>query len=421
MRKMACIGLMVVLAAVWVGSVGAQEAPGLPLAVVTDSQVWVSGIGDSPKPISFDAAYQNFSDLTWNPDGSILAFTATDLNYTRSLWIANTPDLIPVQLVNDIAVAFPISFTADGRLLYAASTGEYDTQTEGPGAEKINVFAIMPVAGSTPALIGTFSWGVGCGGGSSIPVHWRFWSETNSGPGGSKLALALTPSGVVHSTNCTGRGTALLDMNSGTDTVLGDNLGWVAVSPDGTQLAAINNANPAELSGQLVIVDLMTQAVTPITTSKVPTIVTWDNQGHLFYSAIEMTGNIPTTPEDQQTFGEVVGYGGPATIEFNTALIYQLDIASQTDTLVYSGPAYAVGRMIPTQDGSGLVFSLIPNMDRFIQGLVEGTIDYFGDHGTEQSMAAVSVSLYHLNLADGSLSLIGEDLNQAALNTALMN
>ena len=93
----------------------------------------------------------------------------------------------PVEVATDAVRMFPLSFAADGSIIYAADSGEMFTDPNGMGGQIVNINTIFPAAGAAPITVGRFNWGVGCGGGSSIPAHWRYWSETESGPSNSPL------------------------------------------------------------------------------------------------------------------------------------------------------------------------------------------------------------------------------------------
>jgi hypothetical protein len=389
----------------------------LPFAAVTQDQVILYGLSDTPQAITAPGQFSNYFDLAWSPDGNTLALVVSDADFNSPLLVSDRAGSPPITLVSKVISAFPLSFTADGQILYAVDTGEFIQRPDQPGGVLVNVFSSAPTVGATPTLVGRFEWIVGCGGGSSIPAHWRYWEEAKTGPGGSSLILALTPFGLVHSMNCTGVGTALLNPATDADVELGEQLGWARVSPDGTKVVGISRENAYAESGQLVVVDLATQTTTALPTAApvVPDLVTWGADGSsVFYSAIQKVSDVPGTPEGQQKLAEAIGYLEPTTLPVNEAAIHRLNLSDNADTQIYAGDAFAVGRMIALPGGNALLFSLIPNVDDWVAGIVDGTIEAWAEDTPQRYF---QVELYYLDLASGAASLIGQDLSQVAFNT----
>lgn len=418
MLSLAALLLLIVAAPVW-----AQESPMLPLAAINeDGQVVIAGPDQEPVSLAGLETFRRFDHLTWSPDGTLLAFVVQDDNGFH-LMITDRAGSAPVRLVERVTPLMSISFTQDGQLVYTQGSGEMVDTGTGMGGEKLNVYTIAPQAGAIPMLLGSFVFGSGCGGGSSIPLHWRYWTETESGTSNSPLILELTPFGLLHSTNCRGVGTALLNLTTGTDTEIGTSLGWVAVSPNGAQAVGISKEWSHALAGSLMLVDLATLNVSTLVavSDRVIDQVTWGaaRSGAIFYSTQAETGQvIPTTPEEQQKFGEIIGTGGPDTFPVYAVTIHRFTLADNLDVQVYQGSAYAATRLTPLPDGSALIFSQIPNLERWIALVVDPTFDISTPEGGQQALAATAVELYSLNLADGSVTLIGTGLNRAAVNTA---
>ncbi len=408
-------GIVLALMLAALGWPAAAQTNALPFAAVTQDQLMLYGLGDAPVAVTAPGAYWDYAQLAWSPDGSTLAFIGIDSEYKEHLLITDRAGSPPVDLPGTPARMFPVSFSADGQIVYAEDTGQFMTLGEGPGGTVVNVQSIAPTAGAVPATLSQFTWGVGCGGGSSIPAHWLYWSETEGSPGNSPLALAVTPSGIVHSINCTGIGTALLDPATGTDTELGTQLGWVSVSPDGSRLVGISKERGDPPYAQMLTIDLATRAVTPIAAaaSVMPDLVVWGADGNsIFYSTLQASGNvIPATPEEQQILGEAIGSMEPATLPLNIVTIHRFDLSTMTDTEIYSGQAFAIGRMAPTPDGAGLLFSQIPNMEAWVAALIGGT-------APEDPLTLFPVTLHYLDLSTGSVSPIASDVNMFAFNAA---
>jgi hypothetical protein len=263
---------------------------------------------------------------------------------------------------------------------------------------------------------GTFKFGVGCGGGSPFSRDWRYTAETE-GLGGFHLVLNVTPFGLVHSMDCGGSQTGLLNLQTGEDVLLGQ-LNRAAVSADRTKVAGITDLTGDRTDEQLVVVDLQTRVSTPLATSDTPDQVAWaaTGSGELFYSTRHMTDR--TLPFDAGGMQRILSVLGESTpINLWEVSLHRFDLENTTDTELYRTVAYAVGRMIPTPDGKDLIFSQIPNGEDWFRAIAEGTLDMSTPDWEIQSLNLVQVQLFRLPVAGGEAQLIGTDLNQAALNT----
>jgi hypothetical protein len=407
--------LIVILLALPLASAQAQmEVRTLIFAAVTAEGLQYFEVGDYMAPTTGTAQYTRYSSLTWNADGSILAFMGHDAEYVPALVIIDRPTQTFTELVKPVYYGSPVSFTADGQILYAASSGEFVT-TDGPGGEVMNVFTIAPTPSAAPIQIGSYTLGVGCGGGSSLPADWAYWTESEGGPGIARPTLALTPFGLLHSQNCTGVGTALLDLTTNTDTPLGSGLAWAVVSPDGSRVAGIGYGSSwtDAATATLVMVDLATKAITIVGSAPDVTQVIWGSSTSLIYSTRTDTGQaIPTTPDEQQKVGDALGYMAPTALPLFSVALHHLDLSTGTDTVVYTAPAYAIGRMSVSSDGSMLLFSQVPNVDAMVAAILGGT--------TELTPALAPVEAQMLSLAQPDQLPTGLGyLNQVTINPAM--
>ncbi len=295
-----------------------------------------------------------------------------------------------------------------------------DDPNSSPGPDyKMDFFTYDLVPGATPVQAGAFNFGVGCGGGSPYPRDWRYTAETE-GLGGFHLVLEATPFGLVHSMDCGGSQTGLLNLQTGEDTVLGQ-LNRAAVSADRTKVAGITDLTGDRTNERLVVVDLQTLASTQLATADdAPDQVAWGATGsnELFYSARHMTDRtMQFDAEELQRIMSVLGENTP--INLWQISIHRFDLANNADTELYRTDAYAVGRMIPTPDGKDLIFSQIPNDEDWFRAIAEGKLDMSDPVRYDQSVNLVPVQLFRLPVSGGEAGLIGADLNHAALNTAV--
>ena len=406
-------GIMLALVLLLAHPAFAQDAPMPPLAAVQNGQVWSYGFSDQPQPITADTALDH-SNLVWSADGNYLAFVARDPDYTPNLMVYDRTTGSITQAARDIADGFPVTFTDDSRQLV------FIQDAPNNGAEptyQMTVFTYDLGAGTSPVQAGSFSFGVGCGGGSPYPQDWRYTAETE-GLGGFHLVLAVTPFGLVHSMDCGGSETGLLNVQSGEDVNLGP-LSRATVSADRTKVAGIIDLAGTREHEQLVVVDLQTQTRTTLATVESTDQVTWGAAGanELFYSTRHMTDRtMPFTAAELQTIMSVLG--DFTSVNVWEVSLHRFDLATNIDTELYRTDAYAVGRMIPTPDGSALIFSQIPNGEDWFMAIADGSLDMSQPDSYNQSVNFVPVQLFRLPVSGGEVQFLGADLNHAALNPA---
>lgn len=415
MRKV--IASLCLIALAVLGNSALAQNAGVPFAAIQNGNLTLFDANGAMTAIS-SPANRGFLNLVWSPDGSKIAYIVYDEQYQTRLMVADTASGQATMLdTGPLEAGFPVTFTTEGNILYASPSGD----PANPAPEyRVDIKRIQPQAGAQPEIIANVAHGVGCGGGSPMPTDWQYWTET--GFGGDPLALAMTSVGLLHSTSCSGVGLALLNLDTNEDTPIGENLGRIAVSPDSTKAAAVRTqfADTGPIRS-LVTIDLTTLAVTELQTPAQPDQVAWGADSRLLYSSIERgtAANLfnGLSDEQRQRINTSLGYELPAdSVPFNRISIHQFDPASSQDTTIYTGDAFAIGRMRVTADGSALLFSQIPNPDRWIQGLAEGTLDIMADADGRLQRAAVPITLYRLNLdGDGTPALVGEGIEQFSL------
>lgn len=350
----------------------------------------------------------NIMNIVW--DGDKLAYTQLDENYVRNLWVSlNYQE--PFLLVNDLDSMYPASFTPDGQLLFA-KTNPNNTQ---PNANYvIDLYTVKPEIGAVPTFIGSFGndvpVGVGCGGGSPFPTDWQRYSEV--GFGGQSLVLQMTDYGLVHSLDCAGVRTGLLNIETGEDVEIGQSFAIATLSPDGKYLAGKEWNYEAP---QLAIVDLETLNVQSFATPSIPDQVIWSaDSSKLFYSVFQMTDQpIPMTEEEENLIYEAIGFDNVA-FRLYDASIHQYDPVTGDDIVIYDAPedVLSIGRMFALPDKNVLVFGQIPNMQGWIDAIVSGELDPFAPTDTYlEQIATVPITVFALNLDTQSLTTINVGVN----------
>jgi hypothetical protein len=345
-------------------------------------------------------ANMGFSSLVWNQDGSLLAYILFDQDYTAHIMVADTSGREPIMLnTGPLEAGFPITFTPDGKILYA---GQGDFTGEQP--YQVSLMQIIPEANAQPEIVGSIRHGVGCGGGSPLPADWAYNRE--AGFGGSAVRLQWTDYGILHSTTCGGTGLALFDPQTGEDRPLTPdaianmqgsmpeaNYGRSALSADGRTLVAVKMEFGDEMSFSVVTIDLQSGEITDARTSQMPDQVAWGPDGSVFYSTREQIRNLTDDMSEEgraqftQLFGDV--FEIPAYL----SSIYQVNLATGEETALYSGYHYAVGRMAMNADNSALLFTIVQNMDGWIAGIADGSLSFETDPDGSRQLATVAAAL----------------------------
>lgn len=410
------------------GAVRAQDA-GQPFAAVTENSLSVYGINPDPISISNPANNGIFS-VVWSPDGSKLAYILNDTNFQANLMVADitdSPIVTPVMLqTGGLESGFPISFTDDGNLIYVARA---TAPANPPDAYRAEIRQIAPDANAQPQTLGSIAFQSGCGGGSPIPGDWRYWEET--GFGGNYLTLKLTDFGLLHSTNCTGTGLALLDPQSGTDKPVGpdtaqlqnatEGYGRVTLSPDGKSLAGLYTTS-SDTGGNrtLRVIDLATLEAADVKTVGVPEQIAWGIDGTLFYTTQTVGASLIEGLTDEQR--QKLRDSGFTDYDPHTLLmaIHHVNPSTGDDQVVYQAEAYQIGRMAVTADGGSLIFSQIANLDAWIHAIGDGSLNPMQDTNGAAQRALVPISLYKLPLDGGDAIKLGDNLSQFVLQPIAM-
>ncbi len=411
-----CIAFVLTLALI--APAAAQDDPkldDLPLAVVhTNGTIELFGLpAEQDGQALLGGSWNYIDDLVWSPDGEVLVFA--DYGWPTQLLASVPAGSPPFVLVENLrASGMPVSFLADGRVVYAEQTEEVRDTGElyGP-VFKLN--AIEPRPDAEPEQIGTFIFAPGCGGGSMYPADWRYWDE--AGFQGNDTVLAVTEYGIVHNGDCLGRGIALAGVNTGEDVILDSAIHRAAVAPDGSRVLGIRG-------DALGIIDLATGALTTLATIAVPDQVAWGapGSGVIFYSVRWPSEADLVSAEERDAVAAALGMTPDSvTLPVWSASIHRYDLETGADEEIFIGGYFAIGRMIATPDGAGLIFSVIPNMWEWAAAIYTGELDPTGEAGIQAGRALLQTMLFYLDLESGVYGVIGTDQNQPALNTARWN
>lgn len=391
----------------------AQDAETPPLAAVRDRAIWLVGFDHDPQPITAGTA-RDYWNLTWSPDGNFLAYFEVDQDWIMHLKLYDRSTGLTILVASDIQAPFPLEFAVDSSQLFFVN-GALSYEAGPEYAMTFYTYDLVPNAVAEGTV--EFDFGVGCGGGSPFPPDWRYTAET-MGLGGFHLVMSVTPYGLVHSLDCGGSHTGLLNLHTGEDIDLGP-LSRAAVSADRTKVAGIVDLAGTRQDERLVVVALATGDRIEIDTADTPDQVSWSASGSstLFYSTRQRTDRMLSfDATGLQRITDMLG----DTILANTweVSIHRVDLESGSDTEIFRTDAFAIGRMTPTPDGQALIVSQIPNADDWLRAVAEGRITMSDPEQYDASVSLVPVHLLLLPVSGGPADLIGIDLSNAALNTA---
>jgi dipeptidyl aminopeptidase/acylaminoacyl peptidase len=362
------VSIMLIVQGTTLAQEATDEVP--PFASVESGRLMITENSAEPEEVYSTAGIQY---LAWNPNGTILAFIQRDEAFETAIGIYDAANgEVSLLQTPPLNAGFNLSWMSDGRILFSSESSEND-----PANNPVfiaDILAIEPMADAEPELLGSFEYGVGCGGGSNIPADWVYGEET-SGFQGNFLTLTETASGILTSLNCGGTGVGLLNVETDELTIISESLSRVVVSPDGTQVAGIelNYEDPTQT--RLLTYNLETLEGSVIETPAAPDLVTWSVDGSsLYYSARIRTGNLidDLTADEQAALNTALGYEVNQMPAYQSE-IYRVSAESSESISLISVDAYAIGRLIPTS--SALYYTTISNVGEWLQGVISGEVD----------------------------------------------
>lgn len=342
-----------------------------------------------------------FYRAAWSPDGTRLAYMLyEEASNSLTLYVSDLQGE-PIALTNiGFAPPFNSTWLSDGRILYAVYSGERHEMVA-----VLNAYAIVPLAGAAPELLGSFEVAEGCGGGTSNPAESDYYLETSLG--GYREVFALTPYGLVHDGQCVGAVITLTNLQTGGVLPLVEgNLVKGVVSADGGQVMGLHE-------GQLTIVNLADMTVASIITSMTPDQYIWQDENHIIYSNHKVSGDLLEPLSETEIENVRAAQGGfiAEVMPRFQANIFSIDLSTGTEAPLYTEDAFAIGRMAVR--GDWLVFSQVQNADAWVQGMADGTITI--ESGTSLWDNLVLTQIYALNLLTGEITLVLEDGQQMAV------
>jgi hypothetical protein len=385
-----------------------QAVEGVPaLAGIRDNELTLFALSEDEMTARVTRALGEYYviDIAWSADGRFLAFVAIESGGVFTLYVQDvTTDADPIQISSNLYAGMAVNFSTDSTQVIYGVESQTTSSVEGTQPADILIQGIL--TREAPSRLGTVNIGVGCGGMYSFPAQVVLDEEQGAFRRGS--ILELTPFGVIYTDNCTGIGTSLLNLQTGESVELSLDLSRVDVSPDGSRVVGISEA----VAAVLTIVDLETLEQIPLGTVATPDQAIWGANDEIYYSALTPGEMIPNSDTPL-----VVESSGMAEIYRNQVAIHRVDLDEASDTTLYTGDAYAIGRMVAAPDGETLFFTIIPDTESWIEAINNGMLAP-GLEDFEQGRAYFPVSVYRLAIEDGHVELVGENISQATFNTA---
>lgn len=351
-------------------------------------------------------------NLRVSPDGRNVLYTASSPQQPdpRLMWLQRGTDAQPTTLTDTFEPSFGGAFSADGQAAYYVQPVPNADIQPAQDARFDNLPVNLtrhPLSGE-PEVVGSFGFGVGCGGASPYPMTGAY--EQDAGFRGNSLILQMTDAGIAHSTACNGTGLMLTNPQTGENQMLSEDFARGSLSPDGTQMAGvqIDYTQPTPQT-TLTIVDFTDGEVRPLETAAMPDQVHWAADGSIYYSTrTETAGNYDVDPAQLQGFRM-----SPDEIPSYEVSIYRLNIQSGAEEPVYNtSGAWAVGRMRSTTNA--LYFSLVPDASAWLALITSEAFDASADTYAQEARA-VQPDLYRLPFIEGTPALVREDVQQFAL------
>ena len=370
-----------------------------PIVAITDGNVWLYGFSGSKEPITTTGGYdQPF----WNADGSLMGFTGDSPNGGgHTLFVSDLTDRPLTQLASGLSPLFPAGFTPDGsQLVYALAA---------QGSSLIEVYSFAPQAGAAPTQLGTFNYNGNCSAGDAIPLPsdraYALDLSDGFGASGHNGVLAMTPFGLLHDTHCAKLDLWLMSPQTGRDVQLFASADAVFVSPEQARVI-VRQGNT------LTFVNSEKGPYTQIQPAAQPDQVGFGLPGsnEIFYSTRTATGATPLPDGVADALGSVF-FQMPTSYEVS---LHRFSLRTGIDEVLYSAPAFGIGKIALTADGGTLIFSQTPNPDAWVQALAEKRMTV--DQLAQGTSPLAQTEIFALSLVDKSARKIGQNWTQMALN-----
>ncbi|MEO8607429.1 MAG: hypothetical protein ABI690_06085 [Chloroflexota bacterium] len=378
------------------------QAVDIPMfaAYAVDDNLYIFKPNERPQFIDhqpyFHESGPNPRDLVWNHDGNSLAF-----EISKGIAVF---DVAAQTKTNFLAVPFPelpLAFSLDDKYILYAGEGGGDG-INGPYWRDISKIEISPEAKSEK--VGQIAYSCCFGGGEFIPPAVEALDEEQGNWHGVR-SLHDTPYGILAAKENAG-----VQLNGIPIELLNN----AYLSHNRDKIASIADQN------RIAIVDLETREIHYLQLDISLTTLAWgENDKTLFYASSETIHDMyaDLTQNEKQVFlskqGSVEYELGQPMLNYNHSNIYQLNLSDETQKSLTGMEVYAIARLMPSPDGTSIFFSVIPNMDKWLQVTLASQVSCYSYACSTQYSRPM---LYSLSLADGEVNLVGDGLYNAAFS-----
>lgn len=325
-----------------------SEAPLALIAHIFGGNVYVGALYDLPgKPITQGATSERgYQTPVLSPDGSLIAFI--DPNQ-RALWLARVSDGAMQPVASDVAVEYPPAWRSDGKLLaYMAQNGD-----------TLRLRAVQLPDLSLRDLGESLATSKECAAPSADPSDRLYWAET--GAEGNAALMAWADDALYYSLSC---GIGVAQWHEGKSTLLHAQLRRAQPSPDGRTMLGIL---PAE---NLVRLNLRTGALERIELPQSAEQIAWRSDGSGFFFSTASLKEQLTVNEGDPERGRALFGDFPPRIAVYTLALWEVDLRTGIVTPLFEGEGRAIGRIAPSPDGSGVLFSIVQSAQRLADAFV---------------------------------------------------
>lgn len=360
---------------------------GYSLATVFVQDVYIGTFDDLPGYAITVGSARVRSGLKFSQDGLYLAYIDPDAS-TGAEWLGVAGLTLPRSTVSrNIAPNFTGAWSPIKLPIIA-----YPALDETPNQLTINTVEIT--GSKTLTTLGTVPFTGGCETSHFTESEKLYALE--SGPNGNKFTFEWLPDGrFLYTTHCDGTGLAVWNPVDGSLVELGQNLRRATLSPDASRLAAI------DLSQAVYVIDIATGQLNVLSLEFPADQLGWSWDGRKLYFS-NLFSSAPFVLDDPVYATQAVATLGafPYTSTLNTVSLLEYDLVARTQTTLWQGQAYAIGRIVGAPNSAGVLFTTIPS-DReyvlaFMQNAPLSTLRF----------ARPETQLYWLSAAGGQANLI---------------